>query len=138
MKIRHYRPFFTGLLCWILTAGVVLLSLFQGPSLRHLAGAVILAVLGAAELWFAFSEKGLEEEMGIRTDERAQFIAVKSGHMTLGILNGLLFAGALLALLGYGLTKAAVWMAAALTLCGVIVAMFVVLLAVNCYYEKKY
>ena len=29
-------------------------------------------------------------------------------------------------------------MAAALTLCGVIVAMFVVLLAVNCYYEKKY
>ena len=30
------------------------------------------------------------------------------------------------------------WMAVALTLCGVVIAMFIVLLAANCYYEKKY
>ena len=138
MKIRHYRPFFTGLFCWALAVGVVLLTLLQGPSPRHLTGTVILAALGAVELWFAFSHKSIEEEMGVKADERALFIATKSGHMTLRILNGLLFAGAMLALLGYGFTKDALLMAVALTLCTVVVVMFAVLLAVNCYYEKKF
>ena len=138
MKIQHYRPFFTGLFCWALAVGVVLLTLLQGPSPRHLTGAAILAALGAVEFWFAFSRKSIEEEMGVKTDERALFIATKSGHMALRILNGLLFAGVMLALLGYGFTKDALWMAVALTLCTVVVVMFAVLLAVNCYYEKKF
>ena len=138
MKIRHYRHFFTGLLCWVLAAGAVLLSLIQGASLRHLIGAAILAALGAVELWFAFSPKNIEEEIGIKADERALFIATKSGHMALRILNGLLFAGAILALLGYGFTRENQWMTVALTLCAVVIVMFLVLLAVNCYYEKKY
>ena len=138
MKIRHYRPLFTGLLCWVLCAGVLLLTLAQGVSLRHLIGAAILAALGAVELWFAFSPKNIEEEIGIKADERALFIATKSGHMALRILNGLLFAGAILALLGYGFTRENQWMTVALTLCAVVIVMFLVLLAVNCYYEKKY
>ena len=138
MKIRHYRPFFTGLFCWALAVGVVLLTLLQGPSPRHLTGTVILAALGAVEFWFAFSKNSMDAEMGIKVDERALFIATQSGHTTLRVLNGLLFAGAMLALLGYGFTKDALWMAVALTLCGVVVAMFLVLLAANCYYEKKY
>lgn len=138
MKIRHYRPFFTGLFCWALAVGVVLLTLLQGPSPRHLTGTVILAALGAVEFWFAFSRKSIEEEIGGKVDERALFIATQSGHTTLRVLNGLLFAGAMLALLGYGFTKDALWMAVALTLCGVVVAMFLVLLVANCYYEKKY
>ena len=138
MKIRHYRPFFTGLFCWALAAGVVLLSLVQGVSLRHLIGAAILAALGAVEFWFAFAQSSLEEEIQGKVDERALFIATQSGHATLRVLSGLLFAGAMLALVGYGFTKDALWMAVALTLCGVVVAMFLVLLVANCYYEKKY
>ena len=138
MKIQHYRPFFTGLFCWALAVGVVLLTLLQGPSPRHLTGTVILAALGAVEFWFAFSRKSIEEEIGGKVDERALFIATQSGHTTLRVLNGLLFARAMLALLGYGFTKDALWMAVALTLCGVVVAMFLVLLVANCYYEKKY
>ena len=138
MKIRHYRPFFTGLFCWALAAGVVLLSLVQGVSLRHLIGAAILAALGAVEFWFAFSKNSMDAEMGIKVDERALFIATQSGHATLRVLSGLLFAGAVLALVGYGFTKDALWMAVALTLCAVIIVTFLVLLAVNCYYEKKY
>ena len=138
MKIRHYRPFFTGLFCWALAVGAVLLTLLQGPSLRHLIGAAILAALGAVEFWFAFSRKSIEEEIGVKVDERALFIATQSGHATLRVLSGLLFAGAVLALVGYGFTKDALWMAVALTLCAVIIVTFLVLLAVNCYYEKKY
>ena len=138
MKIRHYRPLFTGLLCWVLCAGVLLLTLAQGPSLRHAVGAVVVAALGAVEFWFACSRKSVEEEMGVKVDERALFIATRSGHLTLKIMNGLLFAGAMLALVGYGFTKDALWMAVALTLCAVIIVTFLVLLAVNCYYEKKY
>ena len=138
MKIRHYRPFFTGLFCWALAAGVVLLALIQGPSLRHAVGAVVVAALGALEFRFAFSRKSVEEEIGVKVDERALFIATQSGHTTLRIVNGLLFAGAMLALLGYGFTKDALWMAAALTLCAVVLLMFVILLAANRHYEKKY
>ena len=47
MKIKHVRPFATGLLCCVLTAGVLLLALVQGPSPRHLIGAAILAALGS-------------------------------------------------------------------------------------------
>ena len=138
MKIQHYRPFFTGLFCWALVAVVVAAALLQGPSLRHAVGAVVVAALGAVEFWFACSRKSIEEEMGAKVDERALFIATQSGHATLRVLSGLLFAGAMLALVGYGFTKDALWMAVALTLCGVVVAMFLVLLVANCYYEKKY
>ena len=138
MKIRHYRPFFTGLFCWALAVGVVLLTLLQGPSPRHLTGAAILAALGAVEFWFAFSKNSMDAEMGVKVDERALFIATQSGHATLRVLSGLLFAGAVLALVGYGFTRDALWMAVALTLCAVIIVTFLVLLAVNCYYEKKY
>ena len=138
MKIKHVRPFATGLLCCVLTAGVLLLALVQGPSPRHLIGAAILAALGAVEFWFACSRKSIEAELGAKVDERALFIATQSGHATLRVLSGLLFAGVMLALLGYGFTKDALWMAVALTLCAVIIVTFLVLLAVNCYYEKKY
>ena len=109
-------------------------------SIWFMAGslAAILAALGAVEFWFAFAQSSLEEEIQGKVDERALFIATKSGHTALRILNGLLFAGAMLALLGYGFTKDGLWMAVALTLCGVVIAMFLVLLAVNCWYEKKY
>ena len=105
MKIQHYRPFFTGLFCWALAVGVVLLTLLQGPSPRHLTGAAILAALGAVEFWFAFSKNSMDAEMGVKVDERALFIATQSGHATLRVLSGLLFAGAMLALVGYGFTK---------------------------------
>lgn len=138
MKIRHARHFFTGLLCAVLATGVLLLSLVQTPSPRHLVGAALLAAMGALEFWFAFSPNSLEEEIRGAVDERALFIAAQSGHAAARILNGLLFAGAMLSLLGYGFTKAAVWMAVALTLVAVLVVLFVVLLAANLYYEKKY
>ena len=114
-------------------------QLFGREAARAVAeGTEGVAALGAVEFWFACSRKSIEEEMGAKVDERALFIATQSGHATLRVLSGLLFAGTVLALVGYGFTKDALWMAVALTLCGVVVAMFLVLLVANCYYEKKY
>ena len=138
MKIRHHRPFFTGLLCWALTAGVVVFSLVRGASLRHLIGAAILAALGAAELYLAFSRKSLEEEMGVKTDERALFIATQSGHLTLRVMNVLTFLGMIASLLGYAFTRDERWITVTITLCCVIIVMFLVLLAANRHYERKY
>lgn len=138
MKIRHYRPFFTGLLCLLLCGGMLLLTLTQGPSLRYLIGALLLAAMAGGNLWFACSEKDLETEIAGKADERALFIAVQSGYMTLRILNSLLLAGALLALLVYGFTKSFSWLVVALTLFSVVPVLFVVLLCANCYCEKKY
>ena len=138
MKIRHYRPFFTGLFCLVLCSGILLLALIRGIALRYFMGAALLAAMAGVNLWFACREKDLEWEIAGKPDERALFIAVQSGHMTLRILNGLLLAGTLLALLAYGATKSVICMIVALTLVGVLLVLFAVLLAANCYCERKY
>lgn len=138
MKIRHYRPFFTGLFCLALCVGVLLLPLAGEHSLRHLIGAALLAAMAGLNLWYACSEKNLELEIAGRPDERDLFIAVQSGHLTLRILNGLLPAGALLALVGYGLTRDFAWMVVAITLFGVVLVLFVVLLCANWYCGRRY
>ena len=66
MKIRHYRPLFTGLLCWVLCAGVLLLTLAQGPSLRHLIGAAILAALGRWNSGSPFPRRASRRRWGLK------------------------------------------------------------------------
>ena len=139
MKIKHYRPFFTGLLCWVLAAAVAVFSLVQQiVSPRHLAGAAILVSLGAVEMWFAFSRKSLEEEVQGKVDERQLLIATQSGHLTLRAMNVLTFLGMIASLLGYAFTRDERWITVTITLCCVIIVMFLVLLAANRHYERKY
>lgn len=138
MKIQHYRPFFTGLLSLALAVGCAGLGSVYGFEARHIVGQLILLALAGISFRFAFAPKGLVEEVQGEVDERALFIATKSGHRTIQIMNVLSFSAAILALLAYTFTRQAVWMAVGVTLCGVLVVMFVVLLGANCYYEKKY
>lgn len=138
MKIYHYRPFFTGLLCLALAVGCAALGAVYGLEARHIVGLLILLAMAGISFRFAFAPKGLVDEIQGEVDERALFIATKSGHRTIQIMNALSFTAAMLAFLAYGFTRWAVWMTVGVTLCGVLVMMFVVLLAVNCYYERKY
>lgn len=138
MKINHYRPFFSGLLCLTLALGCALLGLHHGFQLRHGMGMLLLLALGGVNLWFALSKNSMEEELRGAADERDLFIAAKSGQLTAKIMNWLLFSAALLAFLCYGVTRQVLWMAVGIALCAAVVVLFAVLLCANAYYEKKF
>ena len=138
MKIMHYRPFFTGLLCLVFAIACALYGALNGFQVRHGVGLLLLLAMGGVNFWYSGSKDSLETEIRGAVDERTLFIATQSGHRAVQIMNGLIFSAAILAFLAYGFTRRDLWLAAGLTLCGVELAMFLVLLAVNCYYEKKY
>lgn len=138
MKIKHYRPFFTGLLCLVLALGCALSSVLHGPQPKQVVGLLLLVALGGVNFFFSVSKDSIQEELQGATDERARFIATQSGHKAVQIMNSILFAGSVLAFLAYGLTRQVCWMTVGTTLCAVVVVMFIVFLAANCYYEKKY
>lgn len=62
---------------------------------------------------------------------------IKSGHATVRIMNYLLLGGCWIALVLYGFTKSALALSVAATLCGVLIAMFIIMLGVNLYYERR-
>lgn len=138
MKIRQYRPFFLGLLYFVLAAGCAALALTHAAQPKYLAGALLLLTMGGVNLWFAVSKNGIEQEIGGAVDERALFIATKSGHATTRIMNTALFSGAMLAFMVYSFTKATVYMAVGLTLAAVLAVMFLALLGANLYYERRF
>ena len=49
----------------------------------------------------------------------------------------LLLGGCWIALVLYGFTKSALALSVAATLCGVLIAMFIIMLGVNFYYERR-
>jgi cytosine/uracil/thiamine/allantoin permease len=75
-------------------------------------------------------------EAGKLADERDIFIAMKSGHTTLRIINYLLLIVEILSLVLYGMTKIQTLMIVGATLCSVTVAILLVIILVNIYYEK--
>ena len=52
-------------------------------------------------------------------------------------MNYLLLGGCWIALVLYGFTKSALALSVAATLCGVLIAMFIIMLGVNLYYERR-
>ena len=64
-------------------------------------------------------------------------LVIKSGHATVRIMNYLLLGGCWIALVLYGFTKSALALSVAATLCGVLIAMFIIMLGVNLYYERR-
>ena len=137
MRIYHIRPLIGGVLCLALAVVCLTLALGEG-GVRYWIGLGLLCALGGVNFWFALSPKGLEEEMGIRVDERAAFIAAKSAHRAIQVVNSLILLSAVAAFAVYGLTRDGVWLAAGVTLCAVVTVLFFTLLACNFYYERKY
>ena len=90
----------------------------------------------AATIPIALDEMA-EQELLRWTDERDRLVAMRSCQITLQVMNGLLFGGAMTALLCYAITRRALFQTVGITLCAVILTLFFVTMAANRYFERR-
>ena len=137
MKIKSVRNLASGILLMFLAAACACKLLLDGFQLRFLLSALLAVSISLVSFYFAFTHRGIEEELARYADERDRYLAIKSGHATVRIMNYLLLGGCWIALVLYGFTKSALALSVAATLCGVLIAMFIIMLGVNFYYERR-
>ena len=134
-KIKRKRYAALAVLCLGL-AGLCLVVQAAGPSPRHLLAALLLLALAAVNGLRALARTGILEEAARQADERDRLLILLASQAALRILNGLLAAGCFAALVLYGALRRPELLAVGLTLCGVLVVLFALVLAAQCWYER--
>lgn len=135
-KIINKRHFCAGLISTGLATACIIVALLNTQNLRFIIGAVILLVLAAVNYRYAFSKKDVAEEILGFADERERYIAMKSCQAMVQIVNYLLLGGCQLSLILYGAFRLPAFLIVAITLCSVLVLMFVVTLLANMYFDR--
>lgn len=107
----------------------------KGFVLKYGLALLVAFVLGVYNLYHCF-DNDWEDGLKNNTDERDLFIAMKSGQKIVQLMNLLLYAGSIITIVLYGITKKMMFMIAGTTLVSVVVVMFVIFFVINNYYEK--
>ena len=133
-KIKSKKHAALAVLCLGL-AGLCLALQAAGP--RYLLSALLLLALAAVNGLRALARPGMLEEAARYADERDRFLVLQASRTALRLLNGLLTAGCFAALVLYGALRRPELLAVGLTLCAVLVLLFVLLLAAECWHERR-
>ena len=93
MKIKSVRNLASGILLMFLAAACACKLLLDGFQLRFLLSALLAVSISLVSFYFAFTHRGIEEELSRYADERDRYLVIKSGHATVRIMNYLLLGG---------------------------------------------
>ena len=126
MKVKNIRHLMLGIICLVLAVICLAVGAAGGSAPKYLISAVLLLALGAVNFHGAL-KGGAEQEL----------LAMRSCQITLQVMNGLLFGGAMTALLCYAITRRALFQTVGITLCAVILTLFFVTMAANRYFERR-
>lgn len=137
MKLTNKRSLALAVLSLVLLAASLAAYFLQGREIRFLLSAGLALVWGLVQLYEAFHTKGAAELAAALADERDHYLAAKSSQRALGIFSCLLLAACFALLFSYGLWKRPELLGALAALCAAAVVLFVLLLGVNIYYEKR-
>ena len=137
MKCTNKRSLALAALSLVLLAASLAAYFLQGREIRFLLSAGLALVWGFIQLYEAFHTKGAAELAAALADERDRYLAAKSSQRALGIFSCLLLAACFAVLFSYGLWKRPELLGALTALCAAAVVLFVLLLGVNIYYEKR-
>ena len=137
MKCTNKRSLALAALSLVLLAASLAAYFLQGRETRFLLSAGLALVWGLVQLYEAFHTKGAAELAAALADERDHYLAAKSSQCALRIFSCLLLAACFALLFSYGLWKRPELLGALAALCAAAVALFVLLLCVNIYYEKR-
>ena len=110
---------------------------FKDQDGRLLAAAFIVLVWAMTELYQAFHKGPIEERVSGQADERDIYLAMKSSRTALGIFNKVLLLVSIVSFWVYSRFDVEFLLPMAVTLCGVELLLFLLLLGVNVYYEKR-
>lgn len=137
MKCTNKRSLALAALSLVLLAASLAAYFLQGREIRFLLSAGLALVWGLVQLYEAFHTKGAAELAAALADERDHYLAAKSSQRALRIFSSLLLAACFALLFSYGLWKRPELLGALAALCAAAVVLFVLLLGVNIYYEKR-
>ena len=137
MKLTNKRSLALAVLSLVLLAASLAVYFLQGREIRFLLSAGLALVWGLVQLYEAFHTKGAAELAAALADERDHYLAAKSSQRALRIFSCLLLAACFAVLFSYGLWKRPELLGALAALCAAAVVLFVLLLGVNIYYEKR-
>ncbi len=137
MKLTNKRSLALAALSLVLLAASLAAYFLQGREIRFLLSAGLALVWGLVQLYEAFHTKGAAELAAALADERDHYLAAKSSQRALRIFSCLLLAACFALLFSYGLWKRPELLGALAALCAAAVVLFVLLLGVNIYYEKR-
>ncbi len=135
--IRNKRRFALGVILTLMAVASMVAAVVNSGNDRFVVGTTILLSLACVNYFYAFRQRDVVEEIVWSIDERDSFIAMKSCQMAMQIVNYILLAVLQVSLVLYAAFDQSVFLVVAITLCAVLLMMFVVILVVNSRYEKS-
>ena len=136
MKIKNKRALASGVIAT--AVGILALSAWAaGAGNRFLLAAVLLAALALVNYSRSLSQKGVLEELEQQADERDRYLVMKTSHILLQITNYVLCGATCLFLAAYGAWKSLILLAVAITLCAILLFLFIGTLIINTRLEHQ-
>lgn len=133
MKIYYKKNFISGVVCLLLGVACGGLMVVRGFEIKLLVGLLLLLILGGVDILWSLSR----DSRVSRGDERDRLICETSAWRAYGLLTNGCFFVSLVLLAGYAIFRSPTLLTAALTLDGVVLAAFLLLLGANRFYEKR-
>lgn len=133
MKIYYKKNFISGVVCLLLGVACGGLMVVRGFEIKLLVGLLLLLILGGVDILWSLSR----DSRVSRGDERDRLICETSAWRAYGLLTNGCFFVSLVLLAGYAIFRSPTLLTAALTLDGVVLAAFLLLLGANLFYEKR-
>lgn len=133
MKIYYKKNFISGVFSLLLGMACGGLMVVRGFEIKLLVGLLLLLVLGGVDILWSLSR----DFRASRGDERDRLICETSAWRAYGLLTNGCFFVSLVLLAGYAIFRSPMLLTAALTLDGVVLAAFLLLLGANLFYEKR-
>ncbi len=134
--IKNMKSFVTGITTILLAIVCFGFMMIGKAETRFIISGIILTSWSAISFFSAFSKKGAAEKALELTDERDRFIVLKSSNTTIKISNYLMGSACFISLCLYGIGENVMFLTIGITLCCCLVAMFLIMLLADIYYNK--
>lgn len=136
-RIKNLRNFVTAIITFILGIICIGIIIFHGMETRFLIAGIFLIAWSAVGFFSAFTGESMVSQAEKAIDERDKYIVMKSSRKALQITNYLIGAACFISIFLYAVLKGGIFLTISITLCAVLVIMFMVMLLTNIYYEKR-
>lgn len=136
-RIKHLGNFLLACVMAVVCLICLGVCLFFRMDGELLAVGFITGVWAVTDFYEAFHKKPIEERVAGQADERDVYLAMKSSRAAMRIFNKSLFLASVLAFWVYARFGVAFLLPVAVTLAGAVLFLFLLLLGVNLYYEKR-
>ena len=137
LKVRSPMNLVMGIFMAVMCLVCLVAYFFKDQAIRLLAAGFIVLVWAVTEFYEAFHKGPIEERVSGQADERDIYLAMKSSRTAMSIFNKVLLLVSIVSFWVYARLDVEFLLPMAVTLCGVELFLFLLLLCVNIYYEKR-